>query len=298
MPKDLFSRYIWLVDTIRRHGTITRATLDEKWRKTPFSNGQPLSRRTFYNYRNAIEELFQVSIICDPVTYEYHIEQAGPNSETITNWLLNSMAMNEALSGSREISDRIFLEEVPSAHNHLDVVIEAVKGNHPIRFAYHPYTRSKPTPGIVIEPYFLKIFRQRWYITGRNIADRKIKTYALDRMNDIVILPEKFEIPADFDAPTYFRDSFGIIFDEGTAHEVMLRATPRKAKYLRALPLHHSQSESLHDDYSIFTYRLKLTPDFVSELLSHGPDITVIRPAELRAMMVASLRASLDNYNS
>ena len=75
MPKDLFSRYVWIVDTIRRHGAITRHQLNEKWKKSQFSDGgQPLTRRTFYNYRNAIAELFQVNIECNPVTYEYNGE--------------------------------------------------------------------------------------------------------------------------------------------------------------------------------------------------------------------------------
>jgi len=296
MPKDLFSRYVWLIDTIRRHGTITRAMLDEKWRKTAFSNGQPLSRRTFYNYRNAIEELFQVSIQCNPSTYEYYLESCGPNSESITNWLLNSAAMSEVLSGSRDISDRIFLEEVPSARMSLDTIIEALKSNRQLRFSYQSYSRSKPTPDIVIDPYFLKIFRQRWYVTGRNARERRLKTYALDRMSSVKIGSETFTMPDDFDPAEYQRNSFGIIFDEGETHDVALRVSPRKAKYFRALPLHHSQRENIHDSYSIFTYRLKLTPDFLQELLSHGADITVEKPAELRAMVITSLKNSLNNY--
>lgn len=298
MPKDLFSRYVWIVDTIRRHGTITRRQLNEKWKKSQFSNGgQPLTRRTFYNYRNAIAELFQVNIECNPVTYEYSIEAEGANNESITNWLLNSATMSDVLSGSRDIAGRIFVEEVPSARIHLAAVIDAIKGSHPVRMAYHPYTRSLPTPGIVLEPYFLKIFRQRWYVTGRNVKDRKLKTYALDRITDLSIMAaDTFSMPADFAPEDYFRDSFGIVFDEGEPKNVQLRVDPRQAKYLRALPLHHSQHESIHDDYSLFSYRLRLTPDFIQELLSMGPKATVMAPPELRAMITTSLRDTLANY--
>lgn len=297
MPKDLFSRYVWIVDTIRRHGAITLRRLDEKWRKSRFGNNSPLTRRTFYNYRNAIEDLFQISIVCNPATYEYSIESLGENAKSITDWMLNSAAMNDVLSESREVADRIFLEDVPSARTHLATVIEALKANHTIRFAYHPYTRSKPTEGVVIEPYFLKIFRQRWYITGRNTAEGRIKTYALDRMLGVTIGTEEFEMPAGFSPRDYFNDSFGIVFDEGEAKEIILKAEARKAKYLRALPLHHSQREEVHDGYSIFRLRLRLTPDFLQELLSHGPSVTVVSPAELRAMVKASLTASLAAYS-
>lgn len=54
----------------------------------------------------------------------------------------------------------------------------------------------------------------------------------------------------------------------------------------------------IHDNYSIFTYRLKLTADFLQELLSHGANLTVMEPAELRVMITESLKASLRNYEN
>ena len=54
----------------------------------------------------------------------------------------------------------------------------------------------------------------------------------------------------------------------------------------------------LHDSYSIFNFKLKITPDFVQELLSYGPKLTVLSPPELRAMMITSLRDSLKNYDN
>ena len=66
MSSNLLARYIWIVDTIRRHGRISRADLDAKWRLSRFSGrGEALPRRTFYNYRQAIEELFNITIECD-----------------------------------------------------------------------------------------------------------------------------------------------------------------------------------------------------------------------------------------
>ena len=46
----------------------------------------------------------------------------------------------------------------------------------------------------------------------------------------------------------------------------------------------------------MFTYRMRLTPDLVKELLSFGPNVTVISPPELRAMVTEQLKATLDNY--
>ena len=108
MSKDLFNRYIWLIDTIKRYGHITREELNARWKKSPYSNGEPLPRRTFYNYRMAIEDLFKVNIECNPSTFEYYIDEGDTHNEDVTNWLLNTTAMSNVLSESRDISNRIF----------------------------------------------------------------------------------------------------------------------------------------------------------------------------------------------
>lgn len=297
MPKDLFNRYLWIVDTIRRHGTITRDELNRQWMRTTFSNGQPMPRRTFYNYRNAIEEIFHINIVCNTSTFEYSIDDGGEkNAASVTDWMLNTASMSNTLTEARDISSRIFLEDVPSARQYLSTVVSALRENRTIEFAYTPFSRSGRPKGVRLEPYFLKIFRLRWYVTGRNIKENVIKTYALERMTEVNITPDTFKMPGDFDAEDYFRHSFGIVFSQGEPRRVTLRVEPRQAKYFRALPLHHSQSEMVTDGYSVFTYYLRLTPDFVQELLSYGPRVTVIGPPELRAMIIQNLNESIENY--
>ena len=297
MARNLLGRYIWLIDTIRRYGSLKRDQLNRLWMRSPYSDGEPLPRRTFYNYRAAIEELFSITIECNPATYEYYIASGDDRQEGVTDWLLNSAAMSNVLSTVSDVSDRIFLEDVPSARMYLSQVVSALREHRAVHFTYRPYTRSTPTTGVIVEPYFLKIFRQRWYLTGRTAIDGKVKTYALDRMEDVTIGDDTFTPDPTFDAESYVRDTFGIVFSQGEPKEVALRTDPRQAKYFRALPLHHSQREAIHDSYSIFYYRLRLTPDFVQVLLSLGPKVTVISPPELRAMVRSSLRETLALYD-
>lgn len=297
MANQTITRCAWLVDTIRRYGRITRRQLEEAWLRTPYSDGRKLSRRTFCNHRDMAEELFSVNISCDPQTFEYYIDDEGTNSESVTNWLLDSVTMNDVLVGAREITDRIFVENVPSAREYLSTIIDALKEHHPVRFDYHPYTRSMPTKGIVIQPYFLKLFKQRWYMIGWVPSDQKIKTYALDRVKKAKVLSQTFEEDPTFDISGYFKHSYGIVVTHNAPRKVVLKTNPKRAKYLRALPLHDSQTETVSDKFSLFTYHMRITEDFVAELLSYGPEITVLEPPELRTMVVESIRASLKNYS-
>ena len=77
---------------------------------------------------------------------------------------------------------------------------------------------------------------------------------------------------------------------------VKLKVSPNKSKYLRALPLHHSQTEEVHDQFSYFYYNLFITNDLVAEILSHGEDVQVMSPPELQALVVEQLKSSLEKY--
>ena len=146
MSRDLFSRYIWLIDTIKRYGALTREQINQLWIRSSFSNGEPMPRRTFYAYRNAIEELFKVNIECNPSTFEYFIAHDDEHHESVMNWLLNSASIGNLLNDARDIGDKIFLENVPSARQHLSIAVDSLKERRQIKFSYHPYSRINPTP--------------------------------------------------------------------------------------------------------------------------------------------------------
>ena len=82
----------------------------------------------------------------------------------------------------------------------------------------------------------------------------------------------------------------------GQAKDIVLRVEPRQAKYFRALPLHPSQQEVVHDNYSIFTYRMFNTYDLRQAILSYGSNVEVLQPPELRTMIREELQHSLDAY--
>lgn len=286
---------------MRRTGRMTREEINNRWLESSLSNGVEMTRRTFYNYRQAILDVFGIEIAFDNNSKEYFLNESGDpaprGSGSVTDYLLHSAALSGMLSDARSISERIFLEQVPSARHNLAPMIAAIKANRQVRFTYHPFTRSRPSRGIVLEPYLLKLFRQRWYVAGRNVNEDKLKTYALDRLSDPEVLPEKFVTPTDFNPGEYFRYSFGIVVDSSTPRTVTLRTDPKQAKYLRALPLHPSQQEMVHDTFSVFTYNLLLTPDLLREIMSLGPDVTVLGPPELRTMLTSRLRETLALYN-
>jgi len=297
MARNLINRYVWLVDTINRYGRITLKDLNDAWLSSEISEGKPLARRTFFHYRDGIEEMFDIDIKCDKSTFEYYIDDTGgENNARLRSWLMDSISMSGMLSGAHGIIERIMLENVPSAREHLPVIIDALKQNRRIRFSYKSYTRSLPTDDIIVEPYFVKIFKQLWYVIGLNVKDGLIKTYSLDRMSNLNLLRDSFIMPEHIKPSEFFKDCFGIITNRNSPKRIVLRVEPTQAKYFRALPLHSSQQEDVHDQYSIFSYWMRITYDLKEELMSHGASIEVLEPPELKALIRTELEQALKNY--
>ena len=293
----MINRYVWLVDTISRYGRITLKDLNAAWLRSDISEGKPLARRTFFHYRDGVEEMFDINIMCDKSTFEYYIDNSGgENNARLRSWLVDSVSLSGTLSNAHDVSSRIMLENVPSAREHLPVVIDALKQNRRIRFSYKSYTRSLPSDGIVLEPYFVKIFKQLWYVIGLNVKEGQIKTYSLDRMSQLNLLQDTFTMPENINPSEFFKDCFGIITNQNSPKRIVLRVEPTQAKYFRALPLHSSQQETVQDQYSIFTYQMRITYDLKEELMSHGASIEVLEPQELKMLIRNELEQALKNY--
>ena len=108
MAKELFNRYVWLIDTLQRYGRLTRGEIDGLWQRSEYSDGKPMARRTFMNYRQAIQEMFDVNIECDASTYEYYIEDPDAlQGNGARVWALNTLAVSNMLNESQELRNRI-----------------------------------------------------------------------------------------------------------------------------------------------------------------------------------------------
>lgn len=293
--RNLAAKYLWIVDTIVKYGHLSRKQFNELWMKSKFSDGTPMAERTFYHYRRGIEETFNIDIACDKNGCYYIESDDTPEVRQFTDWILDSNATTNALQEIGTHSGRVGMEEVPSAREFLPVVSEAMRSDHKIVFTYAGFTKSRPEVGILFSPYFLKFYKQRWYMFGEKDGG-SMRTYALDRVTEMEITDIKFEMPQNIKMSDFFGNIIGITASKAGTRDVILRTSSSQAKYLRALPLHHSQNEEAHDFYSVFRYRLKLNYELVSEIMAMGPEVTVIAPRELQLMVVNRLRATIDNY--
>jgi len=284
MASNLFNKYVWLVDTIRRAGAISFAEIRERWQHSTLYEGKQLALRTFHNHREAIEELFGIRIVCDERTNRYSIADCEElHSNQLVNWLLDSFSAGNVLREAKALRGRVLVEEIPSAHNFLTDLLNAMRDNRQIVVGYQPFYGDKPSE-LQLRPLFVKLYGRRWYLYADKPNDPKIKLYALDRMQAVRITDERFALPADLDPEVFLSDAFGVaVYDGIKPCRIRICVYRDGVKYLRTLPLHRSQQEvESGEGYAVFEYWVAPTFEFYQAVLTRHCDVEIVAPIHVR----------------
>lgn len=296
----LFNCYIWLLNTIAR-GPISRAAIDEKWAHSSVNEYKQdyLPESNFHRWKSTVEMLFDVHIKCNAYN-EYYIEEASDlRGADLRLRLLNLMSIDSLLKDSKELSDQILFEPIPSGEKFLAPIIEAMRDKCVLQMTYQGF--GKPCPHTFpIEPYCLKMFKQRWYVLVYAPDIDKMRVYGLDRIHAIEPTKKKYQLPDDFDAEAYFKYAYGVtVLDEQQPPEkIVISIDEDQADYLRTLPLHPSQKEiEPINGYPAFSFYVYPSEEFCQELFKYGSDLEVHKPESLRKYFAGDAGKVNEMYN-
>ena len=273
MAKNSFSRYIWLIDLINRHGYMKLSQINDAWRRSTLNDThEDMPERTFFNHRDAISQIFGIDIKYDR-ELGYHIPASQMSNNNLRAWMLQTLSVNNLLNECTDLKDRILFENVPSVKPHLEDIINIMRDGNAMNLTYQSYRNEVPYT-FLAHPYCLKTPKYGWPTI-----------YSLDRIVDVEELDTKAEIPQGFNAEEYFSQFYGIITGDGNVAQIIkLKVRADQAFYFRSLPLHHSQEEiETTDEYAVFKYYVVPSADFVQEILSHGDSVQVLESLELRS---------------
>jgi len=246
-----------------------------------------ISGRTLERDINDIEELFHITVSYNRVRQGYYIKKDNHNeyehNERISELLLNFDLLN-AIDRDANISSYVLAEHHRPVYSEwLVPLIEAIKGMHPVRFSYVHYRKDNVTMPVEVEPHYLKESNQRWYLLAYDGA--VMKTYGVDRIRNLEILEHTtFKRNLDIDVSELFKDCYGIWNDpDMPIEDIELRYDALDGRFIKSAPIHHSQQVLVDTDEEFrISLRLRITNDFVMELLSRSRSLEVIRPQHLR----------------
>lgn len=160
-----------------------------------------------------------------------------------------------------------------------------------VHLEYQPADRPALTRRAV-DPYALVHRYGWWYVIGHCHLRGGLRVFRLDRIRALELLPESFEVPADFDLQAFLGANF--------------RAQPQFQARLRFLPgfshvalNNRAAWDSVAeqpDGSAIVTLSVPEMLYAASTALAYGPIVEVLDPPELRREVLAWARAIIDRY--
>jgi predicted DNA-binding transcriptional regulator YafY len=180
--------------------------------------------------------------------------------------------------------------------HHIEKLKKAIKEQQVLEIDYQPF--NKDLLILHIHPYLLKEYNNRWFVFCYTNEYKGKGVYALDRILNIRKTDLKYKSISVKTIQNYFKDILGCTnIKENKVEKIVVRLKNFRANYLISKPNHHSQKVLKKDDqYTWFSFNLKINPELTAYLLSFGPDLKVEEPKVLVDEMKKLLSGTLSNY--
>lgn len=178
-------------------------------------------------------------------------------------------------------------------------ISDKIRAKKAIRLLYRSFN-SKEDLDIVVHPYYLRQYNNRWFLFAENEDRTDLTTYALDRIVYIGDTDKPYR-PNNgrYDFKEYFKNIVGVSKPaDAQVEHVQFLVDRKNYNYINTKPLHHSQDivENRHEDGVVL--QVDVIPNFELEqlILSYGEAITVLAPQTLREKITQRLKKSSQNY--
>ena len=154
-----------------------------------------------------------------------------------------------------------------------------------IQISYQSLNRDQNKEWLV-NPYFIEMTGVGYssYLIGYGEStDRNgITTFKLNRIKEVNILDEDFDIPEDFNIEKLLGSSWGVIWGDDIT--VKLKFSTNVTRRVKETIWHQSQQlTELPDGSCLLTLKVGSTLEMTPWIRGWGPDVEVLEPVELRA---------------
>ena len=310
--------YSWLIGLLDRK-RLTFEEIADEWKEARVNqDSDVLDKRTFHRYRENIQSQFGITVECNKSDgYRYYLKRDPIANDDVTEWMLSSLRL-ASLGDMLKFHNKVMLDTPPYNTEYLDDILAAIDKQYLLKFKY--VSGFGAESDIVLQPAFVRYFKQRWYVVGvkkqRSASEGKANSSAeqdekklvrclpLDRISFLKLICEKHPLSAKmkkFLTPeNYYEDCFGIYrMEDVPVEKIRIRAFYPEYNYIEEVPLHESQQkvkESKDGMYREYTLTVRPSRDFLQELLWHGRNIIVLKPENLRQEMIGILKDMTKSY--
>ena len=268
-----------------------------------YRHGLEYSKRTVDRDIENIRYDFGIEIVYDRANNIYLIDkEKSINLETFNRFLeIAGVAdlLSEGFSNKKNVLNYISFESentVTKGTEFLKPILSAISNFKEISFVHENFQKGT-IKTIILNPYLLKEYLDRWYIVGTVGKQNFVRTFGLDRMSMLKETGLTFEPDTKFNPKELFENVIGLVYSSHKLCEVILSFTPDQGKYIKAVPLHNSQ-EIFEDTENECLVRLKIMPnyEFKQRVLMYGANVKVIEPEWFAKEILEELSNAAKRY--
>lgn len=165
-----------------------------------------------------------------------------------------------------------------------------------LKISYKSFKQDS-TQMLIFHPYYLKQYKNRWFVFGLNDELQQINNLALDRIISIEDIKQNY-IPNTINFTEYFEDVIGVTVDkDAKPDKILLKVNRDLYPYIQTKPLHGSQTiKEKTADYTIVELELNPNYELESLILSFGEGVEVLSPEKFRKKIKTRVAATINNY--
>lgn len=200
---------------------------------------------------------------------------------------------------ARGESDHIQLDKpfIIKGVEFVEPILKAISERRVIKFTYQKHGSDATTQNL-LEPYIIRESKNFWYVIGNGISkkEHKILTFALDRIVDMQLTNETFS-DDKIDRKNFYKNVLGVTVAEGKPEKVVLSFSHIQGKYIKTLPIHHSQQiiKETKNELRI-SLDLVINTELKMQLLSYGANVKVLEPKPLANEMKETAKKTTELY--
>lgn len=188
------------------------------------------------------------------------------------------------------------LKNYSGRNNVLDLVSRATTSMTRIEIKYRSLSTQSQSVRVV-DPYQIKALDMCVYLVGFCHLRKDVRTFAIERIEEVRLLDEGFDTPSDFFAAADQKAAFRVM--HGEPETVKIRIKSAAAHTVRERLWHPSQQvRELRNGAVIVTLRAPINREIISWILGYGSMAVVIEPMSLRSLLIKELELSAKKYNS
>ena len=171
----------------------------------------------------------------------------------------------------------------------LESLRSAIRESYRVQLFYQ--SASKPNPETrQLDPYALAFRWGWWYVIGYCHTRRELRTFRLDRIQELTVLEQTFQTPSGFAARAFMEET-----TRGQPQVLArLKFTRAAAPVARLNRLSWSELAEQPDGSLLVTFPAPDLDWAASTILAYGPVVEVLDPPELRQLVHAWAQAIVD----